>query len=945
MAICGHDGCSWEIAESDALCGYCGRRLASLVPHPERIRLYQGHDRGRFEYAVTFTNMGISAVHAVKVTCPEWTQVAPINDGGVHLEPGQSVQISVVVPPEVLDDRRGRTAAVRVHTNVGTFSLPVEIVPEFDLDVRCEPSELVGRKLHEVTLCLTGTKGSADVESVDVGVAWAKIIGPLSRFKIERESAATLKLAVDTSGLPAGKPQELPLTLKLALRAEPISRQTSLVFREPAELRVSAGPPRKFFDMVEGEEGSSQIWRLRNSGGAALELLKPEIAFTGAPFLELKAPTDEKLKLDPEAITNLEVAASAKGLAPGDYQAVIKAPWIGETAQRQEIVVQATLHVTPLPVKDVAAIDFGTSCSCCSVWDSKGQKYSLVEVDPDGPGLLGKQIAPTTVTYRTDSNDPRGISGWLFGERAFRYGRILGFRDATVAKIKRDIGRNMVKRVVVGAYRYPLRPEEIVADILRYYLERIIWSPSMRARPRDVVVTVPAMFSSFERDAMRSAARFASLLPPRTEKESAAGDHAEQAALEEKRYRGKLALIDEPVAAAASFFFDSEKKRNCELPDTYTLMVCDIGGGTTDICLLRVNDVTQNGQRRLRVQLLAIGGHPTFGGEYITERLALRILEKCRDLVAKDVVLCYDESEHKGDPEYAQAAADNRAKLYDLAEDAKISFSVSSDDVKLRGFELSLPGEKKLVTIPEGILVSAADVKSVTMADVGIVAGMMQGLLEYAKTKHGEKFVDGCPDVLLLTGRTMLLPFVHDALATRFGRRKLAFDSETLKRCVVDGAVRVHQAALRGGTDFRYQRDDNCSCAAIGIAVLGQEKGEMVFESVIKQFGPFNVWHVNEMLLPGMPAVTYDVYESYAPNEMAPIAGNASLRKIGVFSVTIPEDVFAAADAAAERDETLTNFVVKMKLERETRHLAIEVEIKGSSWRESPELEREREEE
>ena len=130
------------------------------------------------------------------------------------------------------------------------------------------------------------------------------------------------------------------------------------------------------------------------------------------------------------------------------------------------------------------------------------------------------------------------------------------------------------------------------------YLEHLVaaWESAFPHAPmanQQVVLTVPASFDASARELTHQAA-IAAGLPE------------------------NLVLLEEPQAAVYSWLTDSgDGWRNClSLGDT--LLVCDVGGGTTDLTLVEVSE--ENGEMILRRR--AVGDHLLVGGDNMDLALA-----------------------------------------------------------------------------------------------------------------------------------------------------------------------------------------------------------------------------------------------------------------------------------------------------------------------------------
>ena len=132
----------------------------------------------------------------------------------------------------------------------------------------------------------------------------------------------------------------------------------------------------------------------------------------------------------------------------------------------------------------------------------------------------------------------------------------------------------------------------------RYYLEHLVsaWQAAFPAAPfaeQRVTLTVPASFDASARELTREAALAAGL--PES-----------------------LVLLEEPQAAVYSWLADQGDDWRKSLSVGDTLLVCDIGGGTTDLTLIGV--VEEEGQLSLR--RIAVGNHLLVGGDNMDLALA-----------------------------------------------------------------------------------------------------------------------------------------------------------------------------------------------------------------------------------------------------------------------------------------------------------------------------------
>lgn len=123
--------------------------------------------------------------------------------------------------------------------------------------------------------------------------------------------------------------------------------------------------------------------------------------------------------------------------------------------------------------------------------------------------------------------------------------------------------------------------------------------PNDRLEDQEVIVTVPASFDEVARELTIKAARTAKL----------------------KRFR----LIEEPLAAFYSWLHFHRRQQTQWLKPGNVILVCDIGGGTTDFTLIRV---MQDASSPPRMQRIAVGRHLILGGDNLDLALAHHIESK-----------------------------------------------------------------------------------------------------------------------------------------------------------------------------------------------------------------------------------------------------------------------------------------------------------------------------
>ncbi|WP_186774751.1 Hsp70 family protein [Allorhodopirellula solitaria] len=271
-------------------------------------------------------------------------------------------------------------------------------------------------------------------------------------------------------------------------------------------------------------------------------------------------------------------------------------------------------------------IDLGTTFSCVAQVNSRGVPRTLPNAD-------GDLVTPSVVFFDTDA--------CVVGKEAVKAAFV---QPEMIARcVKREIGKPAFWKAFDGE-QYP--PEVIQSLIL----EKLKEDAQLKVGPVvDAVITVPAYFSEPKRRATQDAGRLAGL--------------------------NVLDIINEPTAAAIAFgveegFLDAGGEAKSE----ETILVYDLGGGTFDVSVVRVET------NRFRV--LATDGDFQLGGVDWDQKIA--------DQISADFFV-----EHLVDP---SDTALGEQRLLSEAEDAKRSLS-SREKVPIHfehgGESLSVPLTRK----------------------------------------------------------------------------------------------------------------------------------------------------------------------------------------------------------------------------------------------------------
>ncbi|WP_322048417.1 Hsp70 family protein [Paraburkholderia sp. J67] len=312
----------------------------------------------------------------------------------------------------------------------------------------------------------------------------------------------------------------------------------------------------------------------------------------------------------------------------------------------------------------VVGIDLGTSNTVVAYAEAGGDEIRVFDIEQlTAPGEVGAQPLLPSARYQPAPGElPAGARQlpWSAPQGA-------NASDAApvVGRLARTLGAQVPGRLVASAKSWlshasvdrlaPIlpwgAPEDVgkvsPVDASASYLAhvRAAWNhrfPQAPLEQQDVVLTVPASFDDGARALTLEAAQRAQL--------------------------PKLRLLEEPQAAFYDWLFHHRDALQTELASTRLVLVCDVGGGTTDLTLIKVEVDEGNGQGQPRLTRIGVGNHLMLGGDNMDLALAhlaesrlgaqqgqagrlsaaslSQLVERCR--VAKEQLLGEDAPESVG---------------------------------------------------------------------------------------------------------------------------------------------------------------------------------------------------------------------------------------------------------------------------------------------------------
>lgn len=263
-----------------------------------------------------------------------------------------------------------------------------------------------------------------------------------------------------------------------------------------------------------------------------------------------------------------------------------------------------------MPAKYILGIDLGTTNSAVAsaVLDAEQPEVHLLSIPQlVAPGTVeSRQLLPSFLYLASKQEGSTGAydvpwargRDFAVGEMARRQSAELP--DRTVGAAKSWLCHSRVDRhqaiLPWGAGEDIPKVSPVTAT--RRYLEHLVaaWDhahPDAPLAEQQVVLTVPASFDASARELTREAASLAGL-------------------------PDSLVLLEEPQSAVYAWLTAIGDRWRKVLKVGDTLLVCDVGGGTTDLTLVGVSE--EDGE--LTLKRLAVGNHLLVGGDNMDLALA-----------------------------------------------------------------------------------------------------------------------------------------------------------------------------------------------------------------------------------------------------------------------------------------------------------------------------------
>lgn len=363
----------------------------------------------------------------------------------------------------------------------------------------------------------------------------------------------------------------------------------------------------------------------------------------------------------------------------------------------------------------------------------------------EGEGILGEYareqgaLVPTKLVHSAKS--------WLSNSEVDRTAKVLPWEAQEAGRV--------------------MSPVEASARYLRHLREA--WERDGRPpmAEQDVVLTVPASFDEEARELTLQAAAEAGL--------------------------PKATLLEEPAAAFYAWIANHLRQSQKSLFDGMTVLVCDVGGGTSDFTLIRVN---REGDR-VEFTRTAVGKHLLLGGDNLDLTLAWLVESKLGAQLSLRQRSALRRQCSAAKERLLASDTLTRAEITVLGGGSSlVGGTLKSEVLREEALELALEGFLPFCGLDER---PQEDKKSL-FRELGLPY-----VSDPAVTRHLAAFLNSAqspaPDAILFNGGffipEILRRRVTDVVEQWYGKRPLVFENNELDLAVAAGAS--YYCYVRGG--------------------------------------------------------------------------------------------------------------------------------------------------
>lgn len=405
----------------------------------------------------------------------------------------------------------------------------------------------------------------------------------------------------------------------------------------------------------------------------------------------------------------------------------------------------------------VYGIDLGTTYSCISKYENGEVK---IIADEEG----GSDLLASAVFVKDDGNEliiGEGAKeeGVLAPERLFQF-------------FKRWIGKDPEKE---PDYKHYIGKEYTPVELSSLVLKRIKeYAKKAGEEVTDVIITCPAYFDYAQRDATKKAGELAGL--------------------------NVLAVINEPTAAAISY-------SNDKYQESQNVLVYDLGGGTFDVTLLKIEiDSTSNEKK---IDVIATDGDAFLGGADWDNEMYKLLIEKFREQ--------FDVAEEEIDEELKEMLRSATEKLKQkLTMQTTVTYKTKYDGEKIQ------------------LEISREEFDERTKGLLGKTEQLLNSMMKKAE-EVGIRETD--IDVVIEVGGSTRMPQVQNFLKERFGDEKVQFydpDKAVARGAAIVAYTKAYEKNMKALKD-RIERGEKIKTDVHGNVVITTKEGKVEILDVVTQ--------------------------------------------------------------------------------------------------------------
>ncbi|HFD10966.1 MAG TPA: molecular chaperone DnaK [Crenotrichaceae bacterium] len=282
---------------------------------------------------------------------------------------------------------------------------------------------------------------------------------------------------------------------------------------------------------------------------------------------------------------------------------------------------------------------------------------------------------------------------------------------------------------------------------------RCAWNLRFKNAPlekQDVFLTIPASFDEAARQYTLQAAQIAGI--------------------------SQVRLLEEPLTACYHWTYQNKDHLADELKNIHLLLVCDIGGGTTDFTLIQVQPNQEHSGGQPRLTRIGVGDHLMLGGDNIDLAIARlaehrlspnqplkmadlhQLIEQCR--IAKEQLLANQAPE-----DFTVTLLGSGSQLIGNAKSTR----VTRDEIRSLVMDGFFP-HAQLEALPERQRTGVVEFGLPYASDPAMTRHIADFLVKHQKSIEkvlGNDQTSLVPDAILLNGGVFKSPVVVDTLLDR----------------------------------------------------------------------------------------------------------------------------------------------------------------------------------